>query len=184
VLEGFRRGDPDAFMTVYDAHAAALRPLVARFFVSPFEREEAAQEIWLQVHRVAASYDPARGPLVPWLRAVATNRCREILRARGRRPNLAAEEAAAREDLASPADPDREARSARLRQAIDGFLAGLDGEQAGVFRLALLEDLGHDEVARRLGISARRCKYLKLKLLERAASSAALKQALDEVLER
>jgi RNA polymerase sigma factor (sigma-70 family) len=170
-------------MTIYDAHAQALRPLVARFFPSPFEREEAAQEIWLQVHRVAASYDPGRGPLAAWLRAVAANRCREILRARGRRPNLAAEEAA-RDDLASSADPDGEARSARVRQAIDGFLAGLDPEQAAVFRLALLEELGHDEVARRLGISARRCKYLKLKLLERAAASAALKQALEEVLER
>jgi RNA polymerase sigma-70 factor (ECF subfamily) len=170
-------------MTVYDTHAPILRPLVSRFFVSPFECEEALQEIWLQVHRAAASYDPARGPLTAWLRAVAANRCREILRARGRRPNLVAE-TAARDELASSTDPDGEARGARLRQAIDGFLASLDPEQAAVFRLTLLEELGHDEVARRLGISARRCKYLKLKLLERAASSTTLKQALDEVLER
>jgi SAM-dependent MidA family methyltransferase len=42
------------------------------------------QEIWLQVHRMCEAYDPARGPLLPWLRAVAVNRCRELLRARGR----------------------------------------------------------------------------------------------------
>lgn len=170
-------------MTVYDAHADVLRPLVARFFVSPFEREEAAQEIWLQVHRVAGSYDPDRGPLLAWLRAVASNRCKEILRARGRRPSLAAEEAGP-EAEASSESPEGKAASRRLQQAIESFVAGLAPEEAGVFRLSLLEEVGPEEVARRLGIPVRRCKYLKLKLLERAAASAALKQALDEVLER
>ena len=181
LLEAFRRGDPDAFMTVYDTHAAALRPLVAGFFRSPFEREEAAQEVWLLVHRMASAYDPGKGALLPWLRTVATNRCREILRARGRRPGS---DAQVDEDAPASDSPELDARHHRLRQALERFAATLTEEEAAVFRLSLMEELGHDEVAARTGIPARRCKYLKLKLIERAARSPLLRQALDEVVDR
>jgi len=177
----FRQGDDDAFMKVYERYAGELRPLVARFFRSPFEREEASQEIWLQVHRMAAAYQPARGELGPWLRALAANRCREMLRAQGRRPGPGQ---ALDDDLLVADDtPELRARRERLRAAVTAFAATLDEEQAAVFRLSLLEELGHDEVAARLGLSPRRCKYLKLKLLERAAESPLLRAALEELLE-
>ena len=83
----FASGDRDAFVEVYRAFAAPLRRWVARFFKSPFEQEEAVQEAWLTVHRMHKSYDVNKGELGPWLRTVAANRCREILRARGRRPD-------------------------------------------------------------------------------------------------
>jgi RNA polymerase sigma-70 factor, ECF subfamily len=182
LLARFRQGDDGAFMSVYDEYRGELRPLVARFFASPFEREEATQEIWLHVHRMASAYDPARGPLLPWLRALAVNRCREILRAQGRRPPL--DQGLAEGDLVADDTPESRARDERLRAAITRFAASLGAEEAGVFRLALVEELSHDEVAARLGISARRCKYLKLKLLERALAERALRQALEELLDR
>jgi len=178
-LERFRRGDREAFVAVYDAHAAEIRPLAARFFPSPFEREEAVQEIWLQVHRMCHAFDPERGPLGGWLRAVAVNRCREILRARGRRPD--ARETVEDENLAAPSDPEADVRTARIRQAVARFSAGLAGDEAGVLRLSLVEERSHGEVASALGISARRCKYLRMKLLARAASDPELRAALGEV---
>jgi len=178
-LERFRRGDREAFVAVYDAHAAEIRPLAARFFPSPFEREEAVQEIWLQVHRMCHAYDPARGPLGAWLRAVAVNRCREMLRARGRRPD--ARETIEDEDLTAPSDPEADVRAARVREAVARFSAGLAGDEAGVLRLSLVEQRPHEEVAGALGISARRCKYLRMKLLARAADDPALRAALGEV---
>jgi RNA polymerase sigma-70 factor (ECF subfamily) len=179
-LERFRRGDREAFVTVYDAHAAGLRPLAARFFSSPFEREEALQEIWLQVHRMCHAYDPARGPLGTWLRAVAVNRCREILRARGRRPD--ARESVEEEDLPSSSNPEADARATRVREALARFSAALDGEEAGVLRLSLIEERPHDEVAQALGMSPRRCKYLRMKLLARAATDPDLRAVLGEVV--
>jgi len=178
-LERFRRGDREAFVAVYDAHAAEIRPLASRFFPSPFEREEAVQEIWLQVHRMCHAYDPARGPLGAWLRAVAVNRCREILRARGRRPD--ARETVEDEDLTAPSDPEADVRVARVREAVARFSAGLAGDEAGVLRLSLVEERPHEEVASALGISARRCKYLRMKLLARAADDPELRAALGEV---
>jgi RNA polymerase sigma-70 factor (ECF subfamily) len=166
-------------MTVYDAHAADLRPIVARFFKSPFEREEAIQETWLQVHRMCHAYDPARGPLLGWLRALAVNRCRELLRARGRRPD--ARESVDEEALPGRSDPEADASAARVREALDRFSTGLAPDEAGVLRLSLVEERPHDEVARALGITPRRCKYLRMKLLARAAEDPALRAALGEV---
>jgi RNA polymerase sigma factor (sigma-70 family) len=179
----FRRGEREAFLAVYETHAPALRLLVSRFFSSPFERDEAVQEVWLHVHRVAGTFDPARGALAPWLRAVAANRCKELLRARGRRPDPSLELADEHAEEPVGAGPELATRAARAREAVTRFEALLSKEEALVFRLSLVEERSHDEVARAAGISARRCKYLRMKLLVRAAADPALRTALAEVTE-
>lgn len=181
----FRAGDRQAFFAVYAGYGPLVRGVVLRFFTRPFEREEAVQEVWLLVHRMAASFDPARGALAPWLRTVAANRCKELLRAQGRRPDPRAELdedalAVAGTDHASPED---QMSAARLHEAMARFSAHLSPEEAQVFQLSLVEERGHDEVARAVGISVRRCKYLRMKLLVRAGADPAMRQALREVLE-
>src|SRR5205814_10406030 len=122
---------------IYGLYAAPLRSLAARFFARPFEREEAVQEIWLLVHRMTASYDPDRGELLPWLRALGANRCKELLRAQGRRPAPGADLA---EDVVLDAsNPEQTARAARVGAAIARFEQSLDAEEARVFRLSLVE---------------------------------------------
>ena len=179
----FRRGDRVAFVLVYDTFGSAVRALVCQFFKSPFEREEAAQEIWLQVHRVAAAYDPTLGALPAWLRTVAKNRCKELLRARSRRPDPREEvdeSTSAPDDVASP---DAAMRRARARVAVQRFSSELPEGQAAMLKLSLMEERTHDEVAALTGQSARQCKYLRKKLLERAAANAALLAALKEMVE-
>jgi RNA polymerase sigma-70 factor, ECF subfamily len=178
-LERFRRGDREAFLTVYEAHVHDVRSVVHRFLLSPFEREEAMQEVWLQVYRMCHLYDPARGAPGAWLRAVAVNRCREILRARGRRPDPRS--TVDEEALAAPSDPHADARAARVRQAVARFSGGLAADEAIVLRLALLEERPLEEVARAVGASVRHCKYLRLRLLARAAVDPDLRDALGEV---
>jgi RNA polymerase sigma factor (sigma-70 family) len=175
----FRQGDRAAFMTVYAACAPAVRGLVGRFFARAFEREEAVQEVWLLVHRMAASFDPGRGPLLPWLRTLAANRCKELLRAQGRRPDPRSE--VDEDTIGGDAGAERVLGDARLRAAVERFAAALGPEDAAVFRLSLVEERTHDDVARATGISPRRCKYLRMKLLLRVAADPALRQALAEV---
>jgi RNA polymerase sigma factor (sigma-70 family) len=183
LLEQFRRGEQPAFLALYQIHGGELRALVGRFFASPFEREEAAQEIWLQAHRMAAMYDPERGPFLPWLRALAVNRCKELLRARGRRvdPRAELDDETLVAGPESGADPHAAAQQRRVQQAVAQFAARLSREEAAVLQHSLLEDRGHDEAARMIGISARRCKYLRMKLLARAALDPGLTAALAEL---
>ena len=179
----FAAGDRDAFVEVYRAYAAALRRWVARFFTRPFEQEEAVQEAWLTVHRMHQSYDVNKGPLGPWLRTVAANRCRELLRARGRRPDASVplEDVDDALWLDGPG-PDDAVLQAKLREAVERFAAGLAPEEAKVLRHGLIEEQTHEQLAAALGTNVRRSKYLKLKLLQRAASDPALKALAAEVL--
>jgi len=179
VAARFRAGDREAFLKVYDTYATQVRPLVGRFFFRPFEREEAFQEVWLQVHRAAPTYDATRGELLPWLRTVAANRCKELLRARGRRPDP--DVPLQDNDLVADTDPEQSVRATRVHAAIARFQATLSPDEAKVFRWSLLEERGHDEVARLAGLTPRRCKYLRMKLLLRAAADRELRQALGEV---
>jgi len=174
----FQRGDREAFLLVYAAHAPVLRALVGRYFTKAFEREEAVQEVWLLVHRMTASFEPERGPLLAWLRVLAANRCKELLRAKGRRPDPKVD----LEDdaLISVEDPEKQVRAARLQQAVGAFMATLEEDEARVFQLSLLEERTHDETAASTGMSARRCKYLRMKLLLRASVSPTLRAAFGE----
>jgi RNA polymerase sigma-70 factor (ECF subfamily) len=179
--ERFRLGERGAFAVVYHRYAAAVRALVGRYLPHPFEREEAVQEVWLQIHRVAGSFDAARGELLPWLRTVAGNRCKELLRARGRRPDarIALDGGEAQAD--ERPSPETVAREARVREAVTRFEAGLSPGEATVFRLSLVEERSLEETARATGMSPRRCKYLRKKLLVRAAADPMLQAALGEV---
>jgi RNA polymerase sigma-70 factor (ECF subfamily) len=175
----FRSGERAAFVAVYEAHGAAVRALVGRYFPHAFEREEAVQEVWLLVHRVAGSFDAERGALLPWLRTVAANRCKELLRARGRRPDARVELGG--DEEADGPSPEDDTRAARVRDAVTRFEARLAPDEAKVFRLSLIEERAHDEAAQAAGVSVRRCKYLRMKLLLRVAADPALRAALGEV---
>lgn len=184
LLGRFSRGDRDAFFELYQANEPAVRALAARFFPSPFEHEEAVQEIWLTVYRTGGSYDARRGPFLAWLRAVAMNRCREILRAKGRRPLADRDlEDAPEESLElEGAGPERAAQHARMREAVARFARSLPEEEARVLELALMEERSLEEVASALSVNIRRCKYLKKKLLVRATSDPGLLRVLEELL--
>jgi RNA polymerase sigma factor (sigma-70 family) len=183
LLVRFSAGERAAFVEVYQFRCHAVRRWVGRFFRRPFDQEEAAQEVWLTVHRMQTRFDLNRGPLISWLRAISANRCRELLRARGRRP-----------DLSIPLEDVDDARwldepleepvlSSQLRSAFERFRASLPEAEAKVLQHAFLEDCSIDELASRLGMTARQSKYIKKKLLERAMNDEHLRRLAREICE-
>jgi RNA polymerase sigma factor (sigma-70 family) len=178
----FARGGRDAFVEVYTAHAEVVRRWVRRFFSSPFEQEEAVQEVWLTAHRMQAMYAPARGPLVPWLRALCANRCRELLRAASRRPpaDVPLDDVSDALWLDAPG-PDDSAHAAALRAELARFAASLPPDEARALQLCFVEQRSHLEVAKELGIDERRSKYLKQKVLLAAAKDEKLLRLFEEL---
>ncbi|MBX7098818.1 MAG: RNA polymerase sigma factor [Myxococcaceae bacterium] len=166
----FASGERAGLSLAYDALAPQVRRWVRRFFQRPFEQEEAVQEVWLTAHRMQRQFDAGRAPLGAWLRALTANKCRELLRAQGRRPRadvpLDDVENAAWLDAESPEDSAFRSRAAAV---LTRFIEGLPEEEAAVLKGALVEGQTHEELARALATSVRRSKYLKLKLLEKAA---------------
>ncbi|HEY3122703.1 MAG TPA: sigma factor, partial [Thermoanaerobaculia bacterium] len=64
--------------------------------------EEIVQDVFLAVWQNASSYDPARGPVRPWLLQIGHFRIANELRRRSRRPKT---EADSEEALSSLSDP-------------------------------------------------------------------------------
>jgi RNA polymerase sigma-70 factor (ECF subfamily) len=170
----FVAGDEEAFQEVFARWRRDVWRVVCHFFRGAFDQEEAFQEVWLEVHRKRERFDVNRAAQMGgWLRTVARHRCLDLLAAAGARPPASGDD-----DAALLAGPDPEPSAGvpdEIRAALERFAAALDPEERRVFQLCFVEERPHEEVAALLGISERRSKYLKKKLLARLEVDAALR---------
>src|SRR5437868_1868834 len=89
LAQGLRDGKTDAWQTLYDAYAERVWRGVARL-LGPCAADVAdvVQEAMMSAVRCAASFDPERGPLWPWLWGIARNQVALHFRKRDRRQRL------------------------------------------------------------------------------------------------
>ncbi len=175
----FVAGERAAFAEVHQLMRKDIFLLVRRFFPRPFEQEEAFQEVWVQLHRARGRFDVARHrEFVPWVRQVARNRCRDLLRKRGRVREIPVQEV--EETFGTSPDQLRAVARTRVRDALALFTGKLGQEEQRFFQLCFSEEGSHEEVSRGMGITMRRSKYLKKKLVGRMMKDRHLKQAMVE----
>lgn len=84
------RSDAAAFAEFYDRTCARVFGMVTRLVRDPGYSEETTQEVYLQVWRNAAKFDPEAGSALAWLLTIAHRRAVDRVRA---------EEAAGRHDV-------------------------------------------------------------------------------------
>src|SRR5215470_13052229 len=105
LLRELASGNEEAIGALYARHAALLLRISAQAF-DRATAEEIVQDAFVAVWKNAASFDPARGPLRPWLLQITHFRIANELRRRSRRPNTRIDpEAAGLENLPDP-EPD------------------------------------------------------------------------------
>lgn len=145
-----QRGDRDAFARLVDRHARDLYRLAAAM-VGEDDAHDVTQDtlvaVWRELPRLR---DVDRFPA--WMRSIHMNRCRNVLRSRGRRRTVSSglDPAAFLGLAAQPA----EEPIARLHSAwaIDEALSALTVLEREVFALHYVGDLALREVGRTLGI--------------------------------
>lgn len=172
----FVAGERAAFNEVFERLKGPLFWQVQRFFKGAFDQEEALQEVWLKIYRMRGRFDVnSHEKFIPWARTVARNQCIDLLKARGRRLEIPAEE------VEPACAPDQETRLSgeHTRQVVGRFVALLGPEEQRFFELCFVEELPHEQIAAQLTITPRRSKYLKKKLLARMFKSAALLKARE-----
>src|SRR6476660_5616797 len=64
-------GDETAFAELYDAVSSRLYGMVRRVVRDPAQSEEVAQEVFLDIWRQSARFDPARGSALSWMLTIA-----------------------------------------------------------------------------------------------------------------
>lgn len=140
------RGDDGAFEQLYDAISPTVWGLVRSVVRDHAQSEEVTQEVLVEVWRIAARFDPARGSAMAWVSTLAHRRAVDRVRsavASARREQTAADRSVPRpyDEVAEQAGSRFEAQ--RLRRCI-GNLTQLQRESV---LLAFYRGYTYPEVA-------------------------------------
>jgi RNA polymerase sigma-70 factor (ECF subfamily) len=154
IVRQLARGDANALKVLYDRYSTNVFALLARMLGSGAEAEEQLQEVFLVLWREASRYDASRGSLRAWLYTMARRRALDVIRARGSRPQLGAEEDAALTQRGEHSDetPEGSASAHQRAAAVTIALAALPPKQREVLDLAYFQGLSQYEIAARLGV--------------------------------
>jgi RNA polymerase sigma-70 factor (ECF subfamily) len=151
-----QKGDRRAFEEIYRAYARFLYGYVlVPMLGDGDDAEDCLRETFMAAHRALASYEYKDSGIYGWLKVLAKNKARDLLRASGRRQRLRgafAEHVDALGGGEAGSAGEEEVRRGELRQQIDAVLDELNPRYAKVLRLRLLEDRDREECARLLEV--------------------------------
>jgi len=115
------------------------------------DAEEVTLDVYTQVWRTAANYDPSRGTVAAWLVTQARSRAIDRMRARGGRMEREQPMVKFFDLEVDAPSPEQESEAGQRRRRLLAALATLAPEQREVIQLAFFSDLTHGELASQLG---------------------------------
>lgn len=145
-----RSGEAEAFEEIIVRFERQVLGTAHRMLGNPDDARDAAQEVFLRLHKYLHRFDEAR-ELAPWLYRVTVNVCRDIGRNRRAGMTVSFEQQQAQgalDHLASHHDIESEIRVAQERQIIAAALATLPEKERAAIVLRDIEGLETSEVAR------------------------------------
>lgn len=146
LLAASARGDQLAFAGLYDRTSARVYGMVLRVIRDPAQAAEVTQDVYLQVWREAARFDPALGTVLSWLLMLAHRRA--VDRVRSARSATLREDRYAATHSERPYDQASERAQANLEaQRVRNALHDLTEAQREAISLAYFAGYTHREVA-------------------------------------
>lgn len=141
-------GREEALAPLHRRYAALVFNLAAQS-LDRGAAEEIVQDVFVAIWKSATTYDPARGPVRPWLLQIAHLRVLNELRRRGRRPATVADPEGAVLGAVPDADPQPDEAAWRefRRAAIQEAVTALPTPQRQVLSLAYFDDLTQQQIA-------------------------------------
>lgn len=147
--------DPRRFARAFAEHAHEVHAAAAAVLRDPVRADDVVQDVYLRLWRRPGAWDPARGPLGPYLRLMARSRALDLWREAEVRERALrrAGEALPPEPRAEPADgPDAAVLRAAQRAELAEALRALPEEQRHAVALAYWGGLTAEEIAVRSGV--------------------------------
>lgn len=185
LLVRHRGGDPDAFAALVEDYRAPIYSHLYRCGIEPDDRDDLFQDIFLRIHRAAATYREEL-PAHPWIFTIVANAVRNHLRRRKVRSRLRALTGKSPDDPPlDPPDPapdgERRAVAREEMRLIEEEIPNLPEAQRQALLLAGVEKLSMKDAAQALGIPVNTVKThlrrarlrLARALVERRAAEAA-----------
>ncbi len=150
-------GERSAFRRLYDGSRAHLFGVILRIQPDRSRAEDVLQEVFVNVWRSAAAFDPARAQPLTWLTTIARNRAIDSLRRRQTQPSTVSltrsdDDEDSQFDVTADDDTDPLALLQRAGQAqsVTHCLGELSSQQQQCLALAFYQGLSHAEVAEHL----------------------------------
>lgn len=151
LLQQSARGDESAFAALYDATSSRIYGLVLRVVRDPAMSDEVAQEVYLELWRNSARFDPDRGSALGWMLTIAHRAAVDRVRSSEASRRRDTRHAAATNEV--PFDSTADAADSRWEaQRVRRALTTLTAAQRDAIELAYFGGYTHSEVARLLDL--------------------------------
>jgi len=152
-LAGVAGGRAESLAALYDEASSALYGLALRILGNAADAEEVLLEVFEQIWRSAAKFDPERSSASRWLTVLTRSRAVDRLRARASKQKREEPRRFDDWELSSPDPSPDEASMFRQQQAhIRQSLNALPREQREALELAYFSGLTHVEIAATLRV--------------------------------
>ncbi len=147
------RGDARAFEQLYDQSSPLLYTLALRILEDRDDAADLLQDVYGEVWRKGARYEPGRGSAMAWLITLTRSRAIDRLRsrsARGHGVTDSLDQVQGAELRAEGSGPFEARAEVELQGVVGKALAELPEAQRQALELAYYEGLSHAEIAARL----------------------------------
>lgn len=151
LLAASARGDQRAFAALYDQTSPRVYGMVLRVVRDPAQSAEVTQDVYLEVWRQSARFDPTRSALLPWLLMIAHRRAVDRVRS--------AQSAVVRDNRYAELSTDRpydevseQVETSLEAQRVRKVMSGLTEVQREAVSLAYFGGYTHTEVAELLHV--------------------------------
>ncbi len=148
LIQRCRAGDEAAFAILFDRYKNLVYKIAYLMLDSAEDAEDALQEVFLQVHRSLARFDPERSNFTTWLHRITVNHCLNRRR-RNRQAPLPLDDAMLSTLSQHGPSPDERVDE---REALQHALAQLTEKQRTLVILRYYGDLSYAEIAQVLDI--------------------------------
>lgn len=143
--------DRDAFSRLYGMTSAKLFGICLRICGERHAAEDVLQDVYVQVWRRAAGYEPGRASPITWLSTIARNRSIDW-----RRAHMRAGKPVTTDEVPEVADPDPDAEETLLAEdeaaRIRFCLEQLEERQRSAVRTAFFDGVTYAELAERASV--------------------------------
>lgn len=151
LVRGIAAGDHHAFLEMHDRFQERCVSAARRVLARDDGVADVVQEVFLDLWRQSARYDPTRGTVAAWLLSVTHHRAVDYVRREQRQRNRAARAVLLVEPREAEADPAATVlRRAEQRQVV-AALAALVPAQRAVLVLAYYGGLTQQQIADKMG---------------------------------
>jgi RNA polymerase sigma factor (sigma-70 family) len=142
LIAALQTGDEQAFSYLYDNYSGSLYSIILQIVKIPETANDVLQEVFINIWRKIATYDPVKGRLFTWMLNISRNASIDMLRSKSYQNNLKNQEITDTVYGTEPVNP-----NSMDSIGLDRFLTKLRPEQRVLIELAYFKGYTQEEIA-------------------------------------